>query len=139
MTPAMIEELKAVTAVVVEAEKEEKVVDEVDKSGGVEDGENEDQDMVPEKPKEVVKEKEPEPSGRDRGYETRDWKRNGGILICRFHRRTVADLLFPDERWLDWFDAKIALLINRDGVDPRDYGGKDYEEYVSLSPQFITP
>jgi hypothetical protein len=39
-----------------------------------------------------------------------------------------------DERWLDWFDAKIALLINRDGVDPRDYGGKDYDEYVHQLP-----
>ena len=37
-----------------------------------------------------------------------------------------------DERWLDWLDGKIALLINRDGVDPRDYGGKSYEEWVSL-------
>lgn len=35
-----------------------------------------------------------------------------------------------DERWLDWLDSKIALLINRDGVDPRDYGGKYYDEYV---------
>jgi len=33
-----------------------------------------------------------------------------------------------DERWLDWLDSKIALLINRDGVDPRVYGGKSYEE-----------
>ena len=33
-----------------------------------------------------------------------------------------------DERWLDWLDSKIALLINRDDVDPRVYGGKSYEE-----------
>lgn len=33
-----------------------------------------------------------------------------------------------DERWLEWFDTKIALLINKDGVDPRDYGGKSYDE-----------
>ena len=33
-----------------------------------------------------------------------------------------------DERWLDWLDSKIALLINRDGVDPRAYGGKNYDE-----------
>lgn len=78
MTQAMIEELKAVNAVAVEVEKE---VDEVDKSGGIEDGENEDQDMVQEKPKPVVKEKDSEPSGRDRGYETRDWKRNGRISL----------------------------------------------------------
>lgn len=31
---------------------------------------------------------------------------------------------------MEWLDSKIALLINRDGVDPRDYGGKSYEEFV---------
>ncbi|KAG6375071.1 hypothetical protein JVT61DRAFT_3855 [Boletus reticuloceps] len=45
-------------------------------------------------------------------FESRDWKRN-------------------DERWLEWFDTKIALLINRNGVDPRDYGGKSYDEELS--------
>ena len=33
-----------------------------------------------------------------------------------------------DERWLEWLDSKIALLINREGVDPRLYGGKSYDE-----------
>lgn len=33
-----------------------------------------------------------------------------------------------DERWLEWLDSKIALLINREGIDPRDYGGKSYDE-----------
>jgi len=37
--------------------------------------------------------------------------------------------LFTDERWLESLDMKIAVLINRDDVDPRDYGGKSYEEY----------
>ncbi|KAF9268347.1 hypothetical protein L218DRAFT_954708 [Marasmius fiardii PR-910] len=36
-----------------------------------------------------------------------------------------------DERWLEWLDSKIALLINRDNVDPRDYGGKNYDEELS--------
>ncbi|OJT13375.1 Serrate RNA effector molecule -like protein [Trametes pubescens] len=49
---------------------------------------------------------------RERPTENRDWKRN-------------------DERWLEWLDSKVALLINRDGVDPRDYGGKSYEEELS--------
>ncbi|KAI6035578.1 hypothetical protein F5J12DRAFT_794440 [Pisolithus orientalis] len=44
--------------------------------------------------------------------ENRDWKRN-------------------DERWLEWFDSKIALLINRAGVDPRDYGGKSFDDELS--------
>lgn len=38
--------------------------------------------------------------------------------------------ILPDDRWLEWLDSKIALLIDRDGVDPRHYGGKHYDEYV---------
>jgi hypothetical protein len=41
--------------------------------------------------------------------------------------------LVVDERWLEWLDSKIALLINRDGVNPKDYGGKSYEEYVLVN------
>ncbi|KAI0047290.1 hypothetical protein FA95DRAFT_1559257 [Auriscalpium vulgare] len=37
----------------------------------------------------------------------------------------------PDERWLDWLDSKVALLINREGVDPREYGGKSYDEELT--------
>ncbi|KAM6495488.1 hypothetical protein JOM56_008194 [Amanita muscaria] len=36
-----------------------------------------------------------------------------------------------DERWLEWLDSKAALLINRDGVDPHDYGGKNYDEELA--------
>ncbi|KAF9019282.1 hypothetical protein BDZ89DRAFT_1103455 [Hymenopellis radicata] len=42
----------------------------------------------------------------------RDWKRN-------------------DERWLDWMDSKMALLMNRDGVDPAHYGGRKTEEELT--------
>jgi hypothetical protein len=35
-----------------------------------------------------------------------------------------------DDRWTEWLDTKVALMINRDGVDPRDHGGKSYDEYV---------
>lgn len=35
-----------------------------------------------------------------------------------------------DERWIDWLDSKLALLLNRDGVEPHHYGGKSYEECV---------
>ncbi|KAI0773972.1 hypothetical protein C8Q74DRAFT_1368496 [Fomes fomentarius] len=55
--------------------------------------------------------KEKDSSAKDKA-ESRDWKRN-------------------DERWLEWLDSKIALLIDRNGVDPRDYGGKSYEEELS--------
>lgn len=55
--------------------------------------------------------KEKEQASKDRS-DSRDWKRN-------------------DERWLEWLDSKIALLINRDGVDPKDYLGKSYDEELS--------
>ncbi|EIN10253.1 hypothetical protein PUNSTDRAFT_84168 [Punctularia strigosozonata HHB-11173 SS5] len=71
---------------------------------GVEGGEGGDGEK---KEKEEGKERK----RRERG-ENRDWKRN-------------------DERWLEWLDSKAALLINRDGVDPRDYGGKSYDEELS--------
>ncbi|KZT20651.1 hypothetical protein NEOLEDRAFT_1140488 [Neolentinus lepideus HHB14362 ss-1] len=62
------------------------------------------------------KEKDKEPMNRDKPAENRDWKRN-------------------DERWLEWLDSKVALLINRDSVDPRDYGGKSYEEELSRATE----
>ncbi|KAJ7590732.1 hypothetical protein C8J56DRAFT_933757 [Mycena floridula] len=36
-----------------------------------------------------------------------------------------------DDRWLEWLDSKLALLINRDGVDPREYCGKSYDEELA--------
>jgi hypothetical protein len=84
MSQAMLEEIKATAAVAeVEQEAKEKKVADVyatDKSG-VEDGENDDQDMMGEKQKDLgSKEKEGhEPVARERGFgENRDWKRNGG-------------------------------------------------------------
>lgn len=54
----------------------------------------------------------PRDKDRDTKGEPRDWKRN-------------------DERWLETLDNKIALLINKDGIDVRDYGGKRYEDELS--------
>ena len=56
----------------------------------------------------------------------------GSVMVCQ-HFFMCCDKnqdTYPvlDERWLDWLDSKIALLINRDGVDPRVYGGKNYDE-----------
>jgi len=56
--------------------------------------------------------KEKENKNKEKLNDNRDWKRN-------------------DDRWLEWLDSKIALLINRDGVDPRDYGGKSYDEELT--------
>ncbi|KAI0069110.1 hypothetical protein BV25DRAFT_1818065 [Artomyces pyxidatus] len=64
------------------------------------------------KEEEGAPEKEKEPPAKEDPSDIRDWRRN-------------------DERWLDWLDSKIALLINRDGVDPRQYGGKSYDEELS--------
>jgi len=47
--------------------------------------------------------------------------------------------ILADGRWLEWLDSKIALLIDRDGVDPRDYGGKSYEEYVHIFHYLYKP
>jgi len=44
--------------------------------------------------------------------ESREWRRN-------------------DERWCDWLDNKIALLINKAEVDPRDYGGKNPQDELT--------
>ena len=59
----------------------------------------------------------------------RDWKRNGMYRIAVVCLVLSLSILFSDERWLESLDMKIAVLINREGVDPRDYGGKSYDEY----------
>ncbi|KAH9927144.1 uncharacterized protein BXZ73DRAFT_90826 [Epithele typhae] len=63
--------------------------------------------------------KDKDTSVKDKGSENRDWKR-------------------ADERWIEWLDSKIALLIDPAGVDPRDYGGKSPEEELARAcEQFI--
>ncbi|RDB17013.1 Serrate RNA effector molecule [Hypsizygus marmoreus] len=86
-----------------DAEKAEK--EKVDKDEDMAEADGADKDS--EKEKDTKK----EGSGKDRRDE-RDWKRN-------------------DERWLEWLDSKLALLINRDGVDPRTYSGKSYDEELT--------
>jgi hypothetical protein len=76
------------------------------------------------------KEKEPEKESlaKEKPNESKDWRRNGVSYDCI--RNCVWFIAIPclDERWLEWLDSKVALLINRNGVDPRDYGGKSYDE-----------
>ncbi|KAJ7122902.1 hypothetical protein C8R44DRAFT_876099 [Mycena epipterygia] len=60
---------------------------------------------------EKEKEKDTKGPGKDRAND-RDWRRT-------------------DERWVEWLDSKMALLVNREGVDPRDYGGKSYDEELT--------
>jgi len=103
LSKTMLEEVKAAEAEKAEKEKE-----------GKEDEEDIEKDEKKESP---VKEKV---------SDNRDWKRNGSS--ARVVPLNLANLHFPDERWLEWLDSKIALLIDRDGVDPRNYGGKHYDE-----------
>ncbi|KAF7331679.1 hypothetical protein MKEN_00047600 [Mycena kentingensis (nom. inval.)] len=43
-----------------------------------------------------------------------------------------------DDRWLDWLDGKLALLLNRDAVDARLHGGKSYDEELAKAvEQFV--
>lgn len=56
------------------------------------------------------------------------------IIKCFWGRFSSFTTGLIDERWLEWLDSKIALLINRNGVDPRDYNGKSYDEYVNPTP-----
>ncbi|KAF8583949.1 hypothetical protein K439DRAFT_1347268 [Ramaria rubella] len=70
-----------------------------------------------EKAKDKVKDKEKDPKDRT----DRRWERNG--TLCCYSNQCVSD-----ERWAEWVDSKIALLINRANVDPVEYGGKNYED-----------
>jgi hypothetical protein len=104
----MIDEIKAA-----EAEKERVKKDEEEKSVG--EGDTEEKS----KSKDVKR------------IESRDWKRNGMCDVALVGFLALV-CFFADERWLESLDMKIAVLINRDGVDPRDYGGKSYEEYEPI-------
>jgi hypothetical protein len=111
LSKMLLEELKAA-----EAEKERKVKDE--------------DNITVDDDKEKSKERERESNGKQgsgKHNDSRDWKRNG-LCLKLFHVLRKKPYPVLDERWLDWLDSKIALLINRDGVDPRVYGGKSYDE-----------
>lgn len=82
-------------------EREDKAMKDMEDGGDVKD--DKDESSKDEKDKGNVEK---------RASEKRDWKRN-------------------DERWLEWLDSKIALLLDRDSVDPREYGGKVYEDELS--------
>ncbi|KAG6889025.1 hypothetical protein C0992_006721 [Termitomyces sp. T32_za158] len=60
----------------------------------------------------VSAEKEKEKDVKKDRQGDRDWRRN-------------------DDRWLEWLDSKLALLINRDAVDPRAYSAKSYEDELT--------
>ncbi|KAG6860310.1 hypothetical protein C0995_012862 [Termitomyces sp. Mi166 len=111
LSKAMLEEIKA------EAEKAEKEKEKAEKK---EDETMEGIDAEKEKEKDVKKD--------------RDWKRNGLHIFSSLPSRrvlhSVADIML-DDRWLDWLDSKLALLINRDTVDPRAYSAKSYEEELT--------
>ncbi|TFK99084.1 hypothetical protein BDV98DRAFT_532986 [Pterulicium gracile] len=49
----------------------------------------------------------------------------------RLREKELREKNKADDRWSEWLDSKIALLIDRDNVDPRDYGGKNYDEELA--------
>jgi hypothetical protein len=52
--------------------------------------------------------------------------------VCEFVRKHRVDSdrrgTHSDESWMEIFDKRVAVLIDPEGVDPRDYGGKNYDE-----------
>ena len=119
MTKAMIEGLRAAPPVGDEREAGR----ETETNGDQRDG---DEEPTGEKPK-VSEEKEF--GGR---FKDRDVTRAGQFAALPLVRKpSVIDTLPRlDVKWLEGFDSKISVLINRTGVDPRDYGGKDQQEWV---------
>ncbi|KAG8903976.1 hypothetical protein FRB99_002455 [Tulasnella sp. 403] len=51
------------------------------------------------------------------------------IKHIRAAPKTTED--WKDARWTEWLDAKVALLIDRDNVDPIQYGGKDPQKELA--------
>lgn len=118
MTKAMIEELRAAPPV-----SDGREAMETETNGDQRDG---DEEPTGEKPR-VLEEKE---SGTR--FKDKDITRAGQSAALLLVRKSSMNdtLLRLDIKWLEGFDSKIAVLINRDGVDPRDYGGKDQQEWV---------
>lgn len=71
------------------------------------------------------REKEKDTTSKDKAFDGLN-KRNGEYKFSIQYGLFTHQVL--DDRWLEWLDQKIALLINRNGVDPRDYGGKSYDQ-----------
>lgn len=135
LTKAMKEEI-ARAAAVGDAGKDKEVKDEDMKEEDTKqedekDGEQNGGEKI-EKGEEKEKEGKKDAMLKERsGEASRNWQRNGTFLSLAIGTFTLADDFdVIDDRWLDWLDSKIALLIDRDGVDPRTYGGKSYDEYV---------
>ena len=116
MTKAMMEELKAPPHVCDEMEAET--------NGDQRDG---DEGPTGEKPK--VPDERELGGGRTKD---RDVTRAGQSAALLFIRKPPSNDKSPrlDLKWLETFDSKVAVLINREAVDPRDYGGKDQQEWV---------
>lgn len=56
--------------------------------------------------------------------------RASGRRVVRFLNYLI--VAYPEvraeDRWIEWLESKLALLLDRDSVDPRAYGGKAYDE-----------
>ena len=63
---------------------------------------------------------------RDRDRGDRNWQDKSGMSMD--FSTKVASNKVPDEQWVERLDMRIAALISRDKVDPKEYGGKDPDE-----------
>ena len=121
MTKATIEEVRDAPPA-----SDEREAMETETNGDQRDG---DEKPTGEKPEGV---REEVPGAR---FKDRDVTRAGqSAALPLFRRQSVNDKpLRLDIKWLEVFDSKITVLINRHGVDPRDYGGKDLQEWIHSS------
>lgn len=52
------------------------------------------------------------------------------VVCCLFFSALeLTSRAAPDIAWMKTLDDKAPLLINRDELDPRDFGGDSYDEY----------
>lgn len=68
---------------------------------------------------------------KDKEKEAQDKSKEGMFRERDPKHSDSRDLKRNEERWVEWLDNRIALLINRDGIDPREYGGKRYEDELT--------
>lgn len=81
---------------------------------------------APAAPAAALEEGENKESGRERERDGRNWQDKSGRSLARSRRRRSNPPL--DEQWIERLDMRMATLINREKVDPKDYGGKDPDE-----------
>ena len=78
--------------------------------------ENKDDDGIEKKPKE------------NKNRQKDELRKSGKLIIVPSFTQTLTCIVSIDERWTEAFDAKISLLVNKDTIAVREYGGIRPEE-----------